>query len=83
MTFARAYGIIIPERGKENPNKPERKKKNGVLQHGAVRDHGRPDGRLSGVAGLRRGHEVQSLGLKKPQGNQKKGLTNKLKSVIM
>ena len=27
MTFARACGIIIPERGKENPNKPERKKK--------------------------------------------------------
>jgi hypothetical protein len=24
LTFARACGIIIPERGKENPNKPER-----------------------------------------------------------
>jgi len=44
------YTIITKREGK--PKQTGKEEKNGVLQHGTVRDHGRPDGRLSGVAGL-------------------------------
>ena len=32
------------------PKQTGKEEKNGILQHGAVRDYGRPDGRISGMA---------------------------------